>query len=245
MILPFLAAAAALPLAQLPGGDAARFQACVALIKSDPASAVTQAETWTQASRAVPARHCLGLAYAATERWSIAAITFAQAAEEAQRQQDGRAAALWTQAGNAALAGEDPGQARDYLDRALALPTLPPAMKGEAWVDRARADVALNDLPLGRIDMDKGLQLVAQDPFAWLLSATLARRQQDLPRAAKDIAEAEKLAPDDPSVELEAGNIAAASGATAQARQLWQRVVTLGPGTAEAKAAAAALAGGE
>ena len=243
MILPLLAAAV-LPLAQLPGGDAARFQACVALIKSDPAAAVAQAETWTQASRAVPARHCVGLAYVATERWSTAAITFAQVAEEAQRQQDGRAAALWTQAGNAALAGEDPGQARDYLDRALALPTLPPAMRGETWVDRARADVALNDLPLGRIDMDKGLKLVAQDPFAWLLSATLARRQQDLPRAAKDIAEAEKLAPDDPSVELEAGNIAAARGAADQARHLWQRVITLGHGTAEAKAAAAALAQG-
>ncbi|CUS44086.1 hypothetical protein MGWOODY_Smn172 [hydrothermal vent metagenome] len=57
------------------------------------------------------------------------------------------------------------------------------------------------------------------------MSATLARRTNDLPRAKKDIAEAIKLAGDDPSVQLEAGNIAAATGDEAGAKAAWNMAV--------------------
>ena len=234
--------AAAVPLFQLPGGDAARFGACVALTKSEPERAVTEAEEWTQRSKDVPARHCLGLAYVATARWQPAAIAFEQAATGADTQHDGRAATLWSQAGNAALAADDPSRARSYLDHALALPTLSAVMRGEALIDRVRADVALQDLGAARTDLNSGLDLAAADPFAWLLSATLARRQGDLARASKDIEEAARLAPDDASVALEAGNIAAASGANDAARLAWSKAAQLAPDDPEGKAAAAALA---
>jgi tetratricopeptide (TPR) repeat protein len=240
-MIPFLMLAAALPLAQIEG-DGARFKACVALIKKDPTAAIEQADEWARRSNNVPSRHCLGLAFVAAERWAPAVLTFEQAAREAELQQDGRAADLWSQAGNAALAGDDAAKARGYFDHALALPTLGPVMKGEIWLDRARTDVALGDLPMGRTDLDKGLALVSQDPFGWLLSATLARRQNDLPRAAKDIAIAVKAAPADPAVALEQGNIAAASGQMEAARSAWTRAAQLAPGEPEGKAAAAALA---
>jgi Tfp pilus assembly protein PilF len=242
MIPLVLLATAALPLAQIEGGDAPRFQACLKLIKQDGKAAVEQASEWTARSNTLPARHCLGLAFVAEERWAPAVLAFEQAARDAEAQRDGRAATLWTQAGNAALAGDDPSKARTFLDRALALPTLPAAMQGEAWFDRARADVALDDAKQARIDLDKGLALVPQDPFGWLLSATLARRENDLPRAAKDIAQAAKTAPNDPSVALEEGNIAAASGQMEAAMRAWTRTAQIAPGTAEGKAAAAALA---
>jgi tetratricopeptide (TPR) repeat protein len=241
MIPLVLLAAAALPLAQIPG-DEARFKACVALAQKDPAAAIEQATEWSNRSNTVPARHCLGLAFVAAERWGPAVLTFEQAAQEAELQRDGRAATLWSQAGNAALAADDAAKGRTLIDRALALPSLSTAMQGEAWLDRARADVALNDLPLARIDLDKGLALVPQDPFAWLLSATLARRQNDLPRASKDIAQAAKSAADDPSIALEEGNIAAASDQMEAAKRAWTRAAQLAPGTPEGKAAAAALA---
>lgn len=234
--------AAALPLIEMPGDDAARFQACVALIKKDKAAAIEQADQWAKRSANVPSRHCLGLAFVADERWAPAAVIFEQAAEDAEQQRDGRAAVLWTQAGNSALAGDDPTKARALLDHALALPTLPDHMLGEAWLDRARADVALNDPKQGRIDLDKGLALVPQDPFAWLLSATLARRQGDLTRAATDIARAAKAAPEDPSVALEEGNIAAAAGHIDEAKHSWTRAAQIAPGEPEGQAAAAALA---
>lgn len=239
-MIPILYLAAAI--ADLPGGDAARFTACTALIKADPREAIVQADGWAKRSRDVPARHCLALAYAGAGRWSEATVAFQLAATEAEGLRDGRAASLWTQAGNAALAGEDPARGRVFLDRALALPSLPNAMRGEAWLDRARADVALADLPTARVDLDKGLALVPADPFAWLLSASLARRQNDLPRAAKDIAEAARRAPDDASVALEQGNIAARDGQGDAARAAWTKASTLAPDEPDGKAAAAALA---
>jgi tetratricopeptide (TPR) repeat protein len=235
--------ALALPLAQLPGGEAARFQACTTLARTEPARAVTEAEAWSETSKSVLSRHCLGLAYSAADRWTPAIAAFEQAAAQAEAERDARAAPLWSQAGNAALAADDPKRAITLLDKALATPSLPTLVAGEAWVDRARADFALNDMAGTRADLDRGLKLVPQDPFPWLLSATLARKQNDLPRAEADIAEAVRLAGDDPAVELEAGNIAAATGKHDLARQAWTRAAQRDPTSPEGKAASAALAG--
>lgn len=239
-MIPLLLLATAL--FDTPGGDPARFAACTRLIRADPAAALAQAQDWAAKSREVPARHCLGLAFVANERWAPAATAFEAAAEEAGRTRDGRVADLLSQAGNARLAAGDAAAARADLDRALALPTLAGPMRGEAWMDRARADVALGDEKAGRADLDRALGLVPQDPFAWLLSATLARRQNDLARADKDIAEAVRLAGDDPAVMLEQGNIAWSRGAVDAARSAWTRAAQLGPATPAGRTAAAALA---
>ena len=74
-----------------------------------------------------------------------------------------------------------------------------------------------------------------------MLSAALARRQQDLPRARADIAKAAALAPADPDVQFEQGAIAAASGDLPAARRLWQQVVAAAPGTEAATLATRAL----
>jgi tetratricopeptide (TPR) repeat protein len=243
VILPLLlAAATAPPLAKLPGTDAARFEACVALTKSDVPRAVREADEWAKQAANLPSRHCLGLAQAAAENWSAAAATFVRAATAAEGAGDPRAVLLWTQGGNAALAAEDPALARTALDRALKLPGLTEPMQGEAWLDRGRADVALGDTAAARADLDRALKLVPNDPFAWLLSATLARRQDDLDRASRDISEAGKLAPDAAAVALEAGNIAIAAGADAAAKLAWERAAKLAPSEPAGQAATEQLA---
>jgi tetratricopeptide (TPR) repeat protein len=233
VILLYLLAAAAAPapqpLAKLPGDDVARFNACVALTKSDTPRALREAEDWAKQAGNLPARHCFGLAQAAAEKWEPAATTFVRAATDAEGMNDPRAPLLWTQAANAALAAEDPNLARTALDRALKLPGLTEVMQGEAWLDRGRADVALNDMAAARTDIDHAIQLVPKDPFAWLLSATLARRSDDLEKASRDIAEAAKLAPDAAAVALEAGNIAIEAGADAAAKVAWERAKKLDP----------------
>jgi hypothetical protein len=231
---------AALPLTDL-ADDGARAAACTALTRSDPPAAVAQATAWADRDKSIASRTCLGLAFVAAERWAPAAAAFEQAATDAEAQHDNRAPDLWSQAANAALAADDAAKARADLDHALGRLDLPATLAGEAWIDRARADVALDDLDQGRIDMDKGLALVPQDPFGWLLSATLARRQSDVPRAQKDIAIALKSAGDDPAVQLEAGNIAAAAGDMSSARLAWTRAAQLGAGDSSGKAAAALL----
>jgi tetratricopeptide (TPR) repeat protein len=238
-VIPLLLLAAAASTAP----EEARFTACVKLIATDPAKAAAEADAWRTANGGLLARQCLGLAYSAQERWAPAAVAFEQAARDAEIQRDGRAATLWVQAGNAALAGDDPAKARFALDRALALPTLSKAMRGEAYVDRARAGVAANDLPGARIDLDKAIGLVPADPMVWLLSANLALRQNDIPRAKGHIAEALRLAPDDAAIAYEAGNVAAASGDHAAALAAWKRAAEGDPESPAGQAAALALKG--
>ena len=86
------------------------------------------------------------------------------------------------------------------------------------------------------------LTLAADDPLAWLLSATLARQAGDLSRAKADIGQALRRAADDAAVQLEAGNIAAASGDELGAKTAWSEVIKLRPDSPQAKAAEAALA---
>jgi len=222
-------------------GNPARVAACQKLIQADPKAAVEQATAWADRDKSVPARQCLGLAFVAIERWGPAEAALAQAATQADADHDARGFSLWSQAGNAALAGDQPAKAREDLDHVVAASAAPATLRGEAWVDRARADVALEDLAQARTDMDKGLALVPQDPFAWYLSASLAHKQKDLARAQKDIGTALKSAADDPAVQLEAGNIYAAAGQPDAAHAAWTRAAQLAPDTPEGQAAKAAL----
>lgn len=232
----------ALLLQAAPLAPEQRFDACADLARRDPAAAIAEAEAWRVARGGVPARHCLGLAYSSQSRWASAATAFEQAAREADAAKDGRAANLWVQAGNARLAGAEPAAARIAFDAAIARGVLAGDRLGEAHLDRARAAVALNDLPAARADLDQAVKLAPADPLGWLLSATLARRMNDLVRAQADIAEAAKRSPDDGSVALEAGNIAIASGAPEAAKVAWQGAVRNQPASDAGKAAALALA---
>ena len=100
---------------------------------------------------------------------------------------------------------------------------------------------AAGDPAAARTDMDEALKTAAEDPLAWLLSATLARRTGDLPRARTDIARALALAADDAQVQLEAGNIAAAGGDATRAQAAWREAVRLAPTAPAGRSAAEAL----
>lgn len=192
----------------------------------------------------VPARartlQCEGGQLAAGGDWAAAAARF----EDGAQATPGVAGAdLWAQAGNAWLAAGQFDRARTALDRALASEAdLSDFVLGEIRLDRARAAVGLGALAAARTDIDIATLKVPDDPLGWLLSATLARRMQDLPRAKADIGQALRRAPDDPSVQLEAGNIAAAGGDEAGAKTAWAEVIRLRPESPQAKAAEAALA---
>lgn len=226
----------------LLAAEPARFEACVALAESDPARAIDEASTWRIAGGGVLARQCEGLAYVTQKRWGPAATAFEAAAREAETKVDGRAVTLWVQAGNAALAGNDPAKATTYFDGALARGQLVGEALGEVHLDRARARVALGDFKAARADLDIAMKNVPADPLGWLLSATLARKMGDLPRAQADIQKAAERSPDDASVALEAGNIAILSGRENAARTAWEAAVRLSPDSAAAKAATESLA---
>ena len=238
---PFLLALAALQAA--PADPAtSQFKACTALVREAPDKAIAAADAWRLGGGGLDARHCLGLAYFAAQRFAPAAAAFEQAAREAETKKDSRVADFWTQSGNAWLAGGDGAQAIKAFDAALTGSSLPAELRGELHLDRARAAVMLGNLPAARADFDKGLQLVPKDPFGWFLSAALARREGDLPRARKDIERALELAGNEPDILLEAGNIAGMSGDLPAARTHSARAAQLSPDSDTGRRAAAALA---
>jgi tetratricopeptide (TPR) repeat protein len=219
-----------------------REKACLDLVRTAPERALDNAAQWRAKGGGLGALLCQGLAFTALERWPEAATTFENAAHAAEAAHDRRHADFWVEAGNSWLAGGNPAKARQAFDTALSVGTLTPQMQGEVHLDRARASVAAGDVAGARVDLDRGLALVPADPFAWYLSAALARRENDLVRAKIDIDKAVNLAPDDATVLLEAGNIFGLAGAVDDAKAYYQRAVRAGPQSPAGMAAAAALA---
>lgn len=222
-----------------------RGRKCAALADKNPTAALDEARAWSIAGGGMAARQCLGIAQSALEQWPAAIATFEGAAKDAQIATSPMAVVLWMQAGNAALAGNEPARARTAFDRALALPGLSDEMKGEVHLDRARAGVEINDLAGAKGDLDDAVKLVPRDALGWLLRANLARRMKDMPLAFSSIRQAASLSPDDPSVSYEAGNIAAASGNMDDAKAAWTRAAQMAPNSSAGQAAALALKGGE
>ena len=245
MLLPALALAALqTPAAPAPPSGNDRLRACVALVRTAPQQAATEAQAWleeTGAPRAM-ARRCLGLAFAAQEQWAAAATVYEQAAQDAERANNAGRAGFRAQAGNAWLAAGEAQRALQALDAALTTPGLDQAQRGQALLDRARAQVALGQADRARADIDSALQLVPGDSFAWYLSAALARRSNALVRAATDIARARQLSPDDPDILLLAGTIMGQGGNMNEAYALYRRVVELAPDSEAGRQAAASLA---
>ena len=247
-ILLALAASQAAPAATPPAAPAAndaaeaRYRACAALARTDPQRAIQTAEAWQREGGSLLARQCLGLAYVALEMWGPAATAFDQAAQEAERAQDPRRADLLVQTGNAWLAAEETTNAIRAFDAALATNTLSDAMRGEVHLDRARALVSLDDAAGARREVDRALELVAGDPFAWYMSAALARRENNLPRARTDIERAMQLAPDNADILLLGGTLAGLAGNMAEAERLYRRVADTAPDTPAGQAARASLA---
>ena len=206
-----------------------RFNACIDKTLEDPGEGLNEAQKWVDESGDYFARHCLGFGYTLLQRWQEAENAFVQAAKDATAANDRRSANLWTQAGNAALAGGRPQIALEHLDTAIAKGTLNNMMLGEVHLDKARALVVLGDTDAAKAQFVEVHRLVPEDPLGWLLSATLSRRLGDLERAQADIDVAATLAPRDPEVGLEAGNIAAKAGNYAAARRNWEQAIAIKP----------------
>jgi tetratricopeptide (TPR) repeat protein len=238
-----LATAAAAPAATpAVGSPQARFISCANDVKADPVQGAAAAQAWIDKGGGTSARQCLGMAYAAAERWPQAASAFDNAASEAERTRDPRQGEMKAAAASAWLAAGDAGKAKAAFDSALSGGQLDPAAEADARLDRARAEVALNDLAGARADLDKAVAIAPQQSLAWYLSAALAVKERDLTRAHLDIARAVTLSPNDASYLLEAGNIAGLSGEVDAAKRLFDRASRAEPDSEAGRAASAALA---
>jgi hypothetical protein len=197
--------------AAMPPEIAARLSACLGKADNAAETGISDAESWAKEGGGAYAAQCKGYALGKAARWGEAVAAFETGAVikglDAVAQ-----ARLWAQAGNAALIGGDVPRALSDFDRAFDLPLPATLSTGELYLDRARARVAAGDLPGARGDLSAALSLASGDPLAWLLSATLARRMDDLPLAIAHIERAAAMARTDANVALEQGVIYALSG---------------------------------
>jgi tetratricopeptide (TPR) repeat protein len=182
---------------------------------------------------------CLGMAYAAQERYGEAHAAFLSGLGAADAQDVELRARLAALAGNAALAGGDHQAALDVLGSAETLASAAGStlLSGGIAIDKARALVALRRLPEAATALATARKADPANAQAWLLSATLSRRLGNLDEAQERIERAGELAPGDPEVGLEAGVIAVLAGRDDAARLSWQSVIDTAPQSAFANQA--------
>lgn len=188
-----------------------------------------------------PALVCRALEARENGDAGAAAAAFEEAAR-ASPDKEAATARLWAAAGNMWIVAEQPAKAAADLDKALSLPGLDPKQRGEAFLDRARAAEALDDLMTARARLNDAAPSISQDPFFWYFSASLAMREGDKAAAQAAIAKALALAPADPAILFEAGHVAHFAGDDVGARDYWQRALARDPAGPTGKAAKAALA---
>lgn len=230
-----------------PALPAARTAGCMNEMMSSPAAGAMAAQNAldrAEGEERVRAGLCLGAALGAMERWDEARGAFLRARDSAGPANFASRARLGAMAGNAALAGGSADVALPILDTAQADAKIAKdtELLGTIAIDRARALVALGQQDQAAQALADARVAVPDNAQAWLLSATLSRRQNKLPDAQTQIERAAQLAPRDPEIGLEAGVIAMLAGREDAARKSWQSVVAGTPDSEAAKTAKGYLA---
>lgn len=219
-----------------------RLVACMAEARSDPAQAIITANEWMEGMSRTARGHpqqCLGFAYMGLLRWNAAREAFVEARDARPIDDLAERARLGAMAGNAAFAGEDNILALLLLQAAQgdASSAGENAMAGGIAADIARVQVNMGQPDEAALSLERARVFAPQNAEVWLLSATLARRMEDLPSAQSWIATAVQLDPANPAVGLEAGVIAAMGGRMEAARDSWLSVVAVAGGSPQAQTA--------
>lgn len=259
LMLPMLALAPTAPVEVAPPPEPSRtasqprtleedrLTVCLKQVKQDTALAIDTAQKWVievKPPESASAQQCLGVALAADGIWGPAEQAFLAARDALPPAETGRRATLGAAAGNAALADGRPAEALPTLDKAVSEANAAGDAKtgGEIAIDRGRALVALGRVKEAEEAFAIARRDASQDADAWLLSATLARRQNDLAAAQTYIETAARLRPVDLQIGLEAGVIAMLSGREDAARKSWQSVIDADAASEPAKIAKSYLA---
>lgn len=222
---------------------ASRYNAgCLGAVEADPersAQLASSAMADAVGREKVRAGLCLGVALSNLGKLDEARAAFANARDAADPLDHASRARLGAMAGNAALAAGQPGQALGLLGPAAADAQAAgdTTLSASIALDRARALVGVNQPDEAATALAKAREAAPDDAEAWLLSATLSRRQNKLIEAQMQIEKAAQLAPRNPEVGLEAGVIAVLSNKDDAARRSWNSVVTMAPESDAAKTA--------
>ncbi len=260
--LPFFSGAARGPVSGAGDADIdavaeeQRYRDCLALAGRDPDAAFDRAFRWKTDGGGLPADHCIAVALISIGRPAVAADRFRAMLEELKRGRglppdplggpasiDLLAAQIYDQMGNAWLLADDPTQAIDAFDRALAiLPAGYVRHELELYLDRARAQGLAGFYEDAIGDLDRAEAIDPERAEIFLLRASAERILGRHDDAARDLARALELRAEWPEALLERANLNAARGQFEKARSDWLKVVTRWPDHPAAEAARTNLA---
>jgi tetratricopeptide (TPR) repeat protein len=209
---------------------ARRYDACLALARTEPIAAVDAALAWQTQGGGIAAEHCL----------AVSLIELDQFTEAARRLEDlaqrGDPAIRTTLLAQAGVAWHSAGE----LDRAYAVQTsaieLAPGDVG-LWIDRGFTLAEANHFQEAIDDLSRAHDLAPEraDILAWRASAYRYLGASD--RAWNDVERALELDPTRVEARLERGIQRRLKGDDDGARQDWISVITTAPGSPSADAA--------
>jgi tetratricopeptide (TPR) repeat protein len=215
-------------------GDAATYDRCMGLTKTDPAAARDYAERWQGRGGEHPADHCYAIALVELKQYKEGATRLEGLAKAMGHAPDSLRAEVLDQAAQAWLLAGDPSRA--YAADSAALNLAP--NDADILVDRAEAAGSGGSYDKAVADLDRVLKTDPGRIEALIYRATAYRQLGQLDAALADIDRAVNLSPGSPTALLERGNIRRLKGDLNGARQDWVRVTQLAPGSdadAEAK----------
>lgn len=217
----------------------ARYRACLSRVVDDPAVAASDARTWLKQGGGDAAKHCAAAADLALGRPKDAAEAFELLAATGGAPK--RQAALLAQAADAWVQAGSPDRAIAVLTEALGL------VPGDSGllIDRARASVELGRFNDAVEDLTRAIDADSLNTDAYVLRASALRRAGRLDEAAFDVDTALMFDRHNPDALLERGLLRRDAGDSSGAREDWQMVMKIAPGSAAALMAAKHLDAGK
>ncbi|MEL6479570.1 MAG: hypothetical protein AAFR17_19765 [Pseudomonadota bacterium] len=210
-------------LAAGPAASVEDYDACTALIAADPARAAAESASWARFDGGWPARHCHALALLALGAERKAALELLEIGAGAGELPPEVRAEMFVDAGEILLDLGELGEAAQAVDRA---DRLAPRSRG-ARILSSTLSARFGDWQGAERDLSTAIDQSGVDAELLLLRATAKRRQGDRVGARSDAYWASELAPENPSVWLEIGEVEAALGNRPMARDAWLAAIRL------------------
>ena len=199
------------------------YDACIALIASDPVQAEIEAGDWARFDGGAAARHCYALALIETGAQSHAIDELIGIAMEETDIEDAERADILAQAGNLLLQEGDPVTANVVAQQALRLNS----RNSTALVLRARLKLEAGEPRAAIRDLDAALQVRPGKVDFLLLRASAHRQLNQHVQARDDAAFASEQAPGDAEAWLELGLAEAALYDKPAARRAFLEAIAL------------------
>jgi tetratricopeptide (TPR) repeat protein len=214
--------------------QAQQYNDCMTLARRVPAQAYESAMAWQKQGGGAAAGHCAAVALIGLGNYKPAAQSLEKLAVEQAKARKDLAAGLYGQAAQAWLLANDNTHALKDQNAALKLAPNDPDLLTDRGVTLASTGKYWEAID----DFNKAYDLARDRADILTYRASAYRLVQSLDLASDDIAEAIRLQPKSPEAYLERGIIRRLGNDIPGARADWQKVMSLGPGTPAADAAA-------